>query len=64
MLRLSKRKAEFLEKSGRFITPREKQLARFRMLKNIVEKSNTVLAFPAATELYPSRNSAKNFSQS
>ena len=64
MLRVPNRKAEFLEKSGRFITPREKQVARFRMLKNIVDKSNTMLDFPAAMELYASWNTAKNFSQS
>ena len=43
-LSLPKFRAEFLEKSGLFVTPSEKHVAIFRILKKSVDSSNTLLA--------------------
>jgi hypothetical protein len=59
-----RRSPELREKFGRLVEPREKQVARFRMLKKIVDSSNTGLLLPIRIEVVASWNSVRNFSQS
>ena len=64
MLLIPKASAEFREKFGSLALPSEKQVARFRTLRKIVDSSNIVLPRLSRREVEAASNILRNFSQS